>query len=158
MNLGAKTEIITLLNQNDAIGTYHRVGYRDPYFKNAAGNYGYFGDEFKVKADWGGTDKSRTDPCPPGYRVPSTSAWDGLQLAIKRHDPTTNSFLFYPLVYYPYSGYVNDKNDLKSGIQGEGATPSNFDDDILFPSNQNYTTSNPKNKTAYKLVVNSQKF
>lgn len=136
-NLGASSATITLVNQNDAIGPYYRYGYRDPYFANALNNneYAYHGDNQSNYADWANSaGKSITDPCPPGYRVPSAEVWNNFTLT-KTHDVVRGAFLLYESVYYPYSGYVDEKGVKQSGSIG-GKTPKTLNEEIKNPLNQ----------------------
>lgn len=162
MNLGAKSGIITLLNPNDPIGAYYRSGLRQPYFYNVLPDdpnlavdtpgYGYHGG-LNDKTTWSGDTKSSTDPCPPGYRVPSTDAWAEFSSSNMYNDATLGGFLFYRSgltnIYYPYSGAVNEGNRIIDGTEG-GKQEKNYNKEMLFPSNQSYVLSNPKNTTAVK--------
>ena len=144
-NLGAESSAITLLNQNQAIGAYYKYGYRDPYFADAlnSNQYGYHGDGLTNYVDWANSDgKSRTDPCPPGYRVPSTAVWQNFTLT-KSHDAVLGAFLLYRSgltnIYYPYSGYVDEGGNLKSQSYDE---PDNKDMSVSFiPTKQKDWTS-----------------
>jgi hypothetical protein len=59
-------------------GTYYKYGYRNPYFQDQVydktADYHGFNDSYSV---WNGSVKAVTDPCPPGYRVPPISVWEG---------------------------------------------------------------------------------
>lgn len=61
------------------VGLYYRYGHRNPYFAdqkygNGSDYHGYDQDNY---AAWNTAGKSVTDPCPPGYRVPPASVWQG---------------------------------------------------------------------------------
>lgn len=100
-NLGAKPR--TGSKPGAVPGLYYKYGYREPYIDNA-----YRGDDFSTYSDWSGDEKARTDPCPPGYRVPSKAVWEGTsnQLVVLNNS-TYSAFEYWNEVYYPYSGYVN---------------------------------------------------
>ena len=61
------------------IGSYYKYGHRNPYIedKKYGNGTGYHGLNSSDYASWNTTTKSRTDPCPPGYRVPPQSVWEG---------------------------------------------------------------------------------
>lgn len=160
MNLGAKSGIITLLNPNDPIGAYYRSGLRQPYFYNVLPDdpdlevdthgYGYQGG-LTEKATWNGDTKSRTDPCPPGYRVPSTDAWGGFNPSDMYNDATLGGFHFYSrgliTINYPYSGAVNEKNVIIDGTEG-GKTKKDYNKEIVI--GDHISVTNPGNKAAVK--------
>lgn len=61
------------------VGLYYRYGHRNPYFAdqkygNGSDYHGYDQDNY---AAWNTAGKAVTDPCPPGYRVPPASVWQG---------------------------------------------------------------------------------
>jgi hypothetical protein len=60
-------------------GTYYKYGYRNPYFQNQLNNNGsdYYGFNEDDYTAWNSSVKAKTDPCPPGYRVPPISVWEG---------------------------------------------------------------------------------
>ena len=130
-NLGAQSSEITLLNQNQAIGAYYKYGYRDPYFADALNNnqYGYHGDGLTNYVDWTNSNgKSRTDPCPPGYRVPTTAVWENFTLA-KSHNVALGAFKLTSAIYYPYSGYIDAEGRRQAVGLGEPVT-ANLSDEV----------------------------
>lgn len=157
-NLGAESSVITLLNQNQAIGAYYKYGYRDPYFADAlnSNQYGYHGDGLTNYVDWtNSTGKSRTDPCPPGYRVPSTAVWQNFTLT-KSHDAALGAFLLYRSgltnIYYPYSGYVDAGGSRQSvGVGSRDTTYLSNEVKIWHNSqSQDYLLVNPGNTRPIK--------
>ena len=109
-----------------ASGTYYMYGNRAPYFTdnrtngNGSNYHGYTKDDTQT---WNTSEKSPTDPCPPGYRVPSASVWNGN--ATKEHASVSILGMGYTAfrywnngtsgitntdddIYYPYSGYINE--------------------------------------------------
>ncbi|MBQ8169423.1 MAG: hypothetical protein IJZ98_01635 [Bacteroidales bacterium] len=61
------------------VGLYYRYGHSNPYFAdqkygNGSDYHGYDQDNY---AAWNTAGKSVTDPCPPGYRIPPVSVWQG---------------------------------------------------------------------------------
>lgn len=139
-NLGVNaslTDVTTWLPPT-IIGTYYRYGHRNPYFEDKKYGNGtaYHGINSNDYESWGGTAKSKTDPCPPGYRVPAQSVWEGtnaqnstnehysglvgIQVSAFRYwDSGTNGLLgidealyitddiYYPYGYMTSSGVVN---------------------------------------------------
>lgn len=81
-NLGMVASISSLETWMPAtiIGTYYRYGHRNPLIEDKKYGNGtdYHGGLKEADyASWAGNVKSRTDPCPPGYRVPPKSIWEG---------------------------------------------------------------------------------
>lgn len=80
-NLGVNaslTDVTTWLPPT-IIGTYYKYGHRNPYFTDQQYGNGsdYHGFDQDNYAEWNTAGKSVTDPCPPGYRVPAQSVWQG---------------------------------------------------------------------------------
>ena len=117
-NLGITTTIGTVSAE---IGAYYKYGYKEPYFdasKNVAVSEGnssaykpYGGGSIEGYTPSWSSVKSVTDPCPPGYRVPSSSVWSGY-IPVDDHSSNPYSFLYYTGVNYPYSGYLDGSNGL----------------------------------------------
>ena len=133
-NLGIARE--ASFNANNWIGGavtgfYYKYGHRAPYFTDVIINNGtrkYHGFNEDDYSPWNGGGKAPSDPCPPGYKVPSSDIWSGN--ATKQHasvltftafrywDNGTSSAwdggLDYLLddMYYPYSGYVNASGNI----------------------------------------------
>ena len=61
------------------VGLYYRYGHRNPYFEDKKYGNGtaYHGLNNNDYASWNTAEKAVTDPCPPGYRVPPASVWQG---------------------------------------------------------------------------------
>lgn len=114
-NLGANVGLLQTTTPGIATGLYYKYGDKNPYIDND-----YRGGGAADAYVWSGDDKSQTDPCPPGYRVPSQAAWEGftptdkfssLYSAHQYYDNgTTNTS---DDVYYPYSGYIDDSLELQ---------------------------------------------
>ena len=101
-NLGVVTRGLESLLPGTLNGTYYKYGRKEPYLGTK-----YQGGGESDKYDWSGDGKSRTDPCPPGYRVPTSSVWNVNTGAT--HNAILTSFLYWdgdPDVYYPYSNYL----------------------------------------------------
>ena len=80
-NLGVNATLYDLSTwmPSTIIGTYYKYGHRNPYIEdkkygNGAAYHCLDNDEYEV---WSGSSKSRTDRCPPGYRVPPQTVWEG---------------------------------------------------------------------------------
>ena len=108
-NLGASSGIIIAGYQDLATGLYYKYGHKDPFVEDDYYGGGSIYDESGDPVyDWSGDEKSITDPCPPGYRVPSSAVWS------KRgeHNILLGSYQYYQisstnLVNYPYAGEIN---------------------------------------------------
>lgn len=103
-------------------GLYYLWGDKDPYFTPSGKSAGYYGNV--ATGSWSANSKSVTDPCPPGYRVPSNAVWlsesawkatsagaDGAQLY-------SGSGFFYdlnPSVMFPFSSYLNGNTKVTHG-------------------------------------------
>ena len=117
------------------VGTYYKYGHRNPYFEdknygNGTDYHGFNSNHYEV---WHGNTKSKTDPCPPGYRVPPLSIWQGSNEsnATKVH----------------YSGLfgiqVNAFRYWDSGTRGTSELDKNayITDDIYYPDSGHVTSS-----------------
>ena len=108
----------TMMNRNlgadsqSGVGMYYKWGDKSPYF-NGAYQGGITGGTWS-------TGKSVTDPCPPGYKVPSNSVWlipDSWKSTTAGKLQTGGSFIYdfrEPNVLYPYSGYLLSDGSIKS--------------------------------------------
>ena len=74
-NLGASPSTLENLTAGAVDGNYYKYGHRAPYFTDSVNGAAYHGYEEGDYSSWNTTDKSHTDPCPPGYRVPNSSVW-----------------------------------------------------------------------------------
>lgn len=133
-NLGACPTLVQQSTPGIVSGLYYKYGHKEPYIGDD-----YYGGGVSDTYDWSGAEKSRTDPCPPGYRVPQVNVWEAGENGTEpkaTQDAIRQAFEFWEDVYYPYSGYV-DAN-LKVQSNGYGAIPENptYRDKIMIPSNQ----------------------
>ena len=126
----------TMLNRNlgansaREVGLYYKWGDKDPYFTATGSESGaYHGDT--STDSWATTNGSKalTDPCPPGYRVPSNSVWlseDAWKNTTAGKETLTHSSFFHydinPNIMYPYSGYIDDKGDPQLSIPSNPET------------------------------------
>lgn len=110
-NLGASPNVIQSVSYpGAATGNYYKYGHRAPYFTdnresgNGATYHGYKESDY---SSWNTTDKSPTDPCPPGYRVPASSVWS--TNVGSTHGTLASAFLYWDSdsdIYYPYSEWL----------------------------------------------------
>lgn len=109
--------VTTITSVSSAIGAYYKYGQKEPYFnaKNNQAVYEGNSDAYKPYGGgviqghtqtWNTDSKSVTDPCPPGYKVPSSSVWAGYTAA-DEHSNNPSSFKFYDGINYPYSGRMS---------------------------------------------------
>ena len=89
-------------------GLYYKYGNKNPFFKSAYQGNGETGS-------WDSADKTMTDPCPPGYMIPSSGVWtDGLPADELSRYFVDGSFLYSEdfsegeYVRYPFASYLND--------------------------------------------------
>ncbi len=134
-NLGVTANGLENLASGTLTGLYYKYGHKDPYL-----NQTYLGGGECTEYDWGSNYKSRTDPCPPGYRVPSSDVWKGFT-PTNEHSRTPNAFIFWKentgdlnlsddiYVYYPYSGYLENGSSHTSKIV---PTPLEYNETILY--------------------------
>ena len=110
-NLG----VHALTNAGRESGFYYRYGEHAPYLDpDGDGVYTQYGGGSigNSAPAWTINEKSVTDPCPPGYKVPASSVWD---TEIEgRH--STYGFIYYDNIYYPYSGYMKEDFTIESQI------------------------------------------
>lgn len=100
-------------------GMYYKWGDKSPYFKGA-----YQGG---ISGGSWGTEKTKTDPCPPGYKVPSNNVWldETTWMATFAGGDNSQEFsgggFIYdfndPRVFYPISSYYSG-NSLFAGSVG----------------------------------------
>lgn len=106
-NLGSRPT--TLQNAGSVIGAYYKYGHKEPFLGGK-----YQGGGESASYDWSGDDKSKTDPCPPGYRVPSKAIWEHTSAPVAEHSTSYSSFQYWSNVFYPYSGYLDNNLKVKN--------------------------------------------
>ena len=87
---------------------YYQWGDKDPYFTPSGETSNYEGID---AGNWGGENKSTTDPCPPGYRVPSVSVWAESKNSLTLWLPSHFQYEGDPYVNYPYSYYIESSTN-----------------------------------------------
>lgn len=92
-NLGASSTI--------GNGLYYQWGNKNPL--------GYEDEDVAYTGPWGDDSKSVTDPCPPGYRIPSTSVWADKPGG--SHYALFTAYAYTESVYYPYAGYYKNSEE-----------------------------------------------
>lgn len=97
-NLGASS--------TTSAGLYYTYGSKKPFIKDDYKGGGTNGPE-----TWNTGGKAINDPCPPGYRVPETSVWNGFTPTDKH---SNNGYVYYTDIRYPYSGSVVNKDIVKT--------------------------------------------
>ena len=103
-------------------GLYYLWGDKDPYLTPSGKAAGYYGNV--ATGSWSGNSKSVTDPCPPGYRVPSNavwmseSVWKSTTAGADGAQAYSGAGFFYdlnPNVMYPFSSYMNGNTKVTHG-------------------------------------------
>lgn len=136
-NLGSKPLLSQKSNPGIANGLYYRYGRKEPFLN---GDYLGGGESENNVYTWDGDDKSQTDPCPPGYRVPKSDVWqagsNGQEPEVKHYSSLTagDAFEFWDNVYYPYSGYVDENKVIQN--QGYGTRQTTEGYSVKIPNNQ----------------------
>lgn len=127
-NLGAPPHVGVWYDQqfvaHPQSGTYYQRGNKNPFLNSDYQGVG------GTSGAWSGSGKSITDPCPPGYRIPSSDVW----IDPKRWNQETTifdgSFLYWQdfiqigdvsterIIRYPFSSYIKeDKTKAEFRIQ-----------------------------------------
>lgn len=130
-NLGVLSTVNNL-NTGTDLGLFYQYGKKEPYLN---GEY-LGGGSLDISSSWTYKDnkKSPTDPCPVGYRVPSSAVWQGTNDTNATKEHYAGRIIKYALggvaildpkyenvsvlrywdgrddIYYPYSGYLNGGN------------------------------------------------
>lgn len=144
-NLGSKPLLTQKSNPGVANGLYYRYGRKEPFLN---GDYLGGGESENNVYTWDGDDKSQTDPCPPGYRVPKSEVWEvgsNGQKPISSHYSNIregDAFEFWDNVYYPYSGYVDENKVIQN--QGYGTRQTKEGYSVNIPTSQSNLSSNSK--------------
>lgn len=144
-NLGVNASITDLASWLPSTmgGIYYRYGFRNPYITDQKYNNGsgYHGLNEEDYSSWNTAVKAKTDPCPPGYRMPPISVWQGSneQNATKEHYSgmlgiEVNVFRYWDRgigttddIYYPYTGYMTSSG---SYLGGDGTKDFELEDNI----------------------------
>ena len=125
-----------------ATGFYYKYGQHVPYL-DIDGDRKYSpcggGKIDDSKPTWNTVGKSATDPCPPGYKVPSKNIFDATNGLLKANDPITNSFIYSSGIYYPYSGFIDASNTITEGDTSNGEIQNPLKN-LYVPENQNLGT------------------
>ena len=100
-------------------GAYYKWGAKEPFFNGA------YKGVVTTPSTWAGDGKQTTDPCPPGYKVPSTPIWMsysdweettasqlGGVLSLLGSDYFTYGLSLSEYIRYPYSYYILSNNTL----------------------------------------------
>ena len=112
-NLGSYA-MTTLLSEGQ--GLYYKYGCKEPFivddYKGGGTLYNSNGEA--ITPSWDAA-KSPTDPCPPGYKVPTSKVWSSsTSLEHASLDATgivsNGVFKVYDNIYFPYSGHVSNKS------------------------------------------------
>lgn len=151
-NLGARPTATQKSTAGAVAGLYYKYGHKEPYIDGK-----YQGGGESASYDWSGDDKSQTDPCPPGYRVPKSTVWEGD--ATKEHASITlvgDAFRYWNNntttnanddIYYPYSGYIDDNGEYVAQYKMDEQTINNYS--INIPESQSNLNSLSTNYTLY---------
>lgn len=148
------------------VGLYYRYGHRNPYFEDKKYGNGttYHGLNNSDYASWNTAEKAVTDPCPPGYRVPPASVWQGAnaQNATNEHYSAymallginVEAFIYWdpgnllPIddIMYPY-GHMTP-----SGVVSSGTADMRFTlkTELSETSGRNEGTPSPSNPQLYQ--------
>lgn len=98
------------------VGLYYRYGHRNPYFEDKKYGNGtaYHGLNNSDYASWNTAEKAVTDPCPPGYRVPPASVWQGAnaQNATNEHYSGMLTIQVSAFNYWNHGDAANVFNDI----------------------------------------------
>ena len=125
-----------------ATGFYYKYGQHVPYL-DIDGDRKYSpcggGKIDDSKPTWNTVGKSATDPCPPGYKVPSKNIFDATNGLLKANDPITNSFIYSSGIYYPYSGFIDASNTITEGDTSNGEIQNPLKN-LYVPENQSLGT------------------
>ena len=107
--------------------------------------------------NWDSANKSKYDPCPPGYKVPVSDVWSKPSDKFTRIINANNwlfvyEFLQLDAIVYPYSGHIDTNGDYVTGNAGTGREPRTYKHrinvigsatEILVPSNQPTSSLTP---------------
>lgn len=112
-NLGSYA-MTTLVSEGQ--GLYYKYGCKEPFigddYKGGGTLYNSKGEAITPSWD---TEKSPTDPCPPGYKVPTSKVWSSStslgHASLDASGVVSNGvFKVYDNIYFPYSGHVTNKS------------------------------------------------
>ena len=107
---------------------------------NAIKNPNTFYKTWGADKAWTAT-KSQHDPCPPGYKVPSSSVWTKSQSDFNRLNSNESSFIYTNLsdlangiITYPYSGYIGADGAWNDGILGDLVAEREYTSTLDYPA------------------------
>ena len=126
MNLGATRALTGNWVAGQATGFYYKYGHRAPFFEDKLKGNGkkYHGGDVGTSSSWNVSGKASSDPCPPGYKVPSSDVWAA---SIQDYMDFGTSYFTYKersvswdgvdleAIDYPYTGYLNGSSAQSSG-------------------------------------------
>ena len=156
MNLGATRALTGNWVAGQATGFYYKYGHRAPFFEDKLKGNGkkYHGGDVGTSSSWNVSGKAPSDPCPPGYKVPSSDVWAA---SIQDYMDFGSSYFTYKkrsvsviggvevdmeAIDYPYSGYVNTATNpdviLKEGSKDSSGTEDFIDLSTTFRYDGNY--------------------
>ena len=127
-----------------APGVYYLWGNKNPYFtavetSTKVESTAYHGGG-NAKNEWTNS-KSITDPCPPGYKVPSENVWNTVSptAPISNHNIINNNFEYRDEIVYPYTSKRSDSYS--------DTTPSSVSYDLINGTPKNSTREEGEWKT-----------
>ncbi len=127
-NLGVTTSGLGNVAVGTLTGLYYKYGHKGPFIGSQYWDYSDLPDNYTYT--WTGKvdKKSRTDPCPPGYRIPDPDIWNIGPGKIG----TSTELYFYnlsePIITYPYTGYLdNNRKKVTSQLSNNTIIAQNFE-------------------------------
>ena len=173
-NLGAKFSLVTNGLPGTTDGLFYKYGHRNTFVSNQY--WGYNANNYSV---WnpvyndGKPKKSNTDPCPPGYRVPSSTEWNSTSATNTDAGLTVagygfEGFRFWNLgtdginddIYLPYSGHLNSSNSKVTSLSSSKYTYNGSYKDVIQMSlyqTRNVTYTIQINRSHYGALHGNEK-
>lgn len=105
-NLGSHPSATQSATPGVATGLYYKYGDKNPYISSGyveGGTYGALTWDPSKDANEGDNTKAVNDPCPPGYKVPSSSVWSSIG---------RKSTLYEAYLYYGDDNALNNNDDI----------------------------------------------